>query len=77
MIYSPPAVAGRCNEPLTDPDRYRARCAVRAYTEHSHHDRTAREAVADGTATVGECVTRAHHSRDEHKATCLDGWSAA
>jgi hypothetical protein len=38
--------------------------------EHSHHDRTAREAVASGTALLGECITRGHHSRDVHKAYC-------
>ena len=74
-IYSAPVIGGRCNEPLLGADGYRARCSVRAYTEHSHHDHTAREAVEAGRATLGECVTRAHHSRDSHKAVCLDGWA--
>lgn len=76
-LYTPPIVAGRCNEPLSDPDGFRARCSMRANTEHSHHDHTAREAVAIQRATLGECVTRAHHSRDNHKAVCMDGWTAA
>jgi hypothetical protein len=74
-VYVAPVIGGRCNEPLTDPDGYRARCAVRAYTEHSHSDATARDAVAAGDATIGECVTRGHHSRVDHKSVCLDGWA--
>jgi len=40
----------KCGEFLTDPDGYRALCTVRWGTEHSHHDRTARAAVAAGLA---------------------------
>lgn len=66
-----------CLEALTDPDGFRARCRRRYGTEHSHHDQTAREAVAAGTASVGECLTLGHHSRSEHKAYCLtEGWTA-
>jgi hypothetical protein len=39
-----------CAEPLADRDGYRARCTVARYTEHSHHDHTARAAVAAGLA---------------------------
>jgi hypothetical protein len=73
--YTPPTIGGRCNEPLSDPDGYRARCAMRSGTEHSHHDATARGAVKAGRATLGECITRAHHSRADHKRDCLDGWT--
>lgn len=39
-----------CDQLLTDPDGYRARCTVRYGTEHSHHDHTARGAVLAGIA---------------------------
>lgn len=75
--YSPPVIGRRCNEPLLFDDGP-ARCAVRAYTTHSHHDDYTRaEAIARGHATSGECVTAAHHSRSFHKAVCLDGWANA
>lgn len=69
-----------CNEPLTDVEGGKvtmvARCRRRYGTEHSHHDLTARQAVDAGVATIGECVTLGHHSRDVHKSLCLASFEA-
>lgn len=40
-----------CRELLLDSDGFTAACTVEYGTEHSHHDLTARQAVAAGTAT--------------------------
>lgn len=39
-----------CGQVLSDEDGFTARCSVPFGTEHSHHDATARGAVALGTA---------------------------
>ena len=39
-----------CLELLYDSDGYTSRCTQERYTEHSHHDHTAREAAQAGLA---------------------------
>lgn len=46
-----------CLELLSDADGYRARCTQERYTEHSHHDHTAREA---SQSDLAECAEDCH-----------------
>lgn len=59
----------RCDEMLRDPDGFAAVCTQPFGTEHSHHDATAREAVARGLALEG-CLDCAGLDDDPERDAC-------